>query len=137
MKGLILVATAICLLAACKGGKHELSEGQMKQIMWDLSRGEAFHTYFLVRDSARNADSAAMAVYAKILAFHKVSADDFFYTLDIYRNDPKRYRILMDSVNAYGSKQREILFAPEETAADTSAPKVRKQIRSANELSVY
>lgn len=129
----MLIFGTACLLVACNSGKHELNEEQMKKLMWDLSRGEAFHTYYLVRDSARNADSAALAVYAKILAFHKVSADDFFYTLDIYRNDPKRYRVLMDSVNAYGSKQREILFAPEETTADTSAPKVRKQIRSANE----
>ena len=133
VKGMALVICAAWLLAACGNSKHELSEEQMKHVMWDLSRGEAFHTYYLVRDSARNADSAAMAVYAKILAFHKVSADDFFYTLDIYRNDPKRFRILMDSVNAYGSKQREMLFVPETTAADTAAPKAPKQIRSANE----
>ena len=129
----LLLAGTCCGLLSCGGGKHELSEEQMEKLMWDLSRAEAFHTYYLVRDSARNADSAAMAVYAKILAFHKVSADDFFYTLDIYRNDPKRYRVLMDSVNAYGSKQREMLFAPETTTADTAAPKAPKQIRSANE----
>lgn len=130
---IVFVGLCLHILPACGSKNKELPTATMQQLMWDLSRAEAFHTYYLVRDSARNADSAAMVVYAKIFAIHKVSADDFFYTLDIYRNNPKLFRALMDSVNAYGSKQREMLFAPIDNNADSAAPKVRKQIRSANE----
>lgn len=131
-----IFAFATIILTACNAGAHtELDSQKMKVLLWDLSKAEAFHTYYLVRDSARNADSATKAVYAKIFALHKVSADDFFYTLDIYRNDPMRYRVLMDSVNTYGSKQRELLFAPAETTTDTAAPAPppQKKRRSANE----
>jgi hypothetical protein len=101
-----------CMLAvACSGKRKELSDKQMKELMWDLSRVEAFQTYYLQRDTTINATEEGKKLYAKTFALHGVAADDFFFTLQKIRNKPEKYRLLLDSVNAYGTRLREMGFA--------------------------
>jgi hypothetical protein len=100
-------ALVLALGMACNGSRKELSPEQMKVLVWDLSRAEAFHTYYLTRDTSRNKDRLADTLYSRVFALHKVDPERFYYTFDQFRNDPARLRVLMDSVNAYGNRMRE------------------------------
>jgi hypothetical protein len=116
------------VLAGCSNKAQQLSDEQMKILLWDLSRAEAFQTYYLNKDTTANKDKIADTLYGKIFALHKVSSQAFFNTLKEYKRDPLRFKILMDSVNAYGNRLREQGLAE---ANDTTKPK--KKLQPANE----
>jgi hypothetical protein len=116
------------LIAGCSNNSQQLSDEQMKKLLWDLSRAEAFQTYYLNKDSTANKERLADTLYGKIFALHKVSSDAFFQSLQEYKKDPIRFKILMDSVNAYGNRLREQGFSE---ANDTT--KTKKQLQPTNE----
>lgn len=116
------------LFAGCQNKSKQLSDEQMKILLWDLSRAEAFQTYYLNKDTTANKDKLADTLYGKIFALHKVSSDLFYATLQEYKKDPIRFKILMDSVNAYGNRLREQGLTE---ANDTTKPK--KQLQPRNE----
>jgi hypothetical protein len=116
------------LIAGCGNNSQQLSDEQMKKLVWDLSRAEAFQTYYLNKDSAANKEKLADTLYGKIFALHKVSSDAFFTSLQEYKKDPIRFKILMDSVNAYGNRLREQGLSE---ANDTT--KTKKQLQPTNE----
>lgn len=116
------------LMAGCSNKPQQLSDDQMKKILWDLSRAEAFQTYYLNKDTTANKEKLADTLYGKIFALHKVSSAAFFTTLEAYKKDPVQFKILMDSVNAYGNRLREQGFSE---ANDTTNTK--KKLQPANE----
>lgn len=116
------------IIAGCSQKSQPLSDDQMKRLLWDLSRAEAFQTYYLNKDTTANKEKIADTLYGKIFALHKVSSGAFFSTLELYKKDPVRFKILMDSVNAYGNRLREQGFSE---ANDTT--KTKKKLKPANE----
>lgn len=130
-KGILIWGALVLLLAvACSGNRKELSPAQMKVLLWDLSRAEAFQTYYLTRDSTLNKDRAADTLYSRVFALHKVDPERFFFTINQYRNDPARLRVLMDSVNAYGNRMREQGYTE---LSDTTNRRVANPARKDNE----
>lgn len=107
VKDVLLIGWIGATVISCNSRSGELPPEKMKELVWDLSRAEAFQTYYLSRDSSRDAKLAADTVYGKIFALHGVSVVDFKQTLNAYRKDPKKFKILLDSVNAYGNRIRE------------------------------
>ncbi|HSR38495.1 MAG TPA: DUF4296 domain-containing protein [Phnomibacter sp.] len=112
----------------CGDRSQQLTDEQMKRLLWDLSRAEAFQTYYLNKDTTTNKEKIADTLYGKIFALHKVSSEAFFASLQEYKKDPVRFKILMDSVNAYGNRLREQGFLE---ANDTT--KTKKQLQPTNE----
>ena len=92
----------------------------MKEVIWDLSKVEAFQTYYLDRDTKVDAKLEGNSNYARVFMLHKVKTEDFFLTLNKYRNSPEQYKLLLDSVHAYGSRLRENAFADTTTLGNPS-----------------
>lgn len=131
MKKIAIVCAGVIgafLLVGCGNRSKELSDEQMKLLLWDLSRAEAFQMYYLNKDTTIKKEKIADTLYGKVFALHKVSSEAFFSSLEEYKKDPVRFKILMDSVNAYGNRLRDQGFSD---VNDTT--KTKKQLQVTNE----
>jgi hypothetical protein len=116
MNGLNRAARVFCVLlitilfAACGSRQPQIGFNEMKKIMWEMAQAEAFATYYVARDSTANVEKEMMKKYAEVLAAHKTDEKTFFASLDYYRNNPEKFRVLLDSLNAYSNRMREQMY---------------------------
>ena len=109
MKQLVFFAFLFFLAfanSACKS-KNSIPIDKMKVVFWDLALADEFTGYYIKLDTLKNLDSAINSNYYRVLAMHDVSLEDFNREVKFYTSNPDKYRILMDSVTAYGNRQRE------------------------------
>ncbi len=108
------------LFWACKK-TEKLGIKSMKVIMWDMSKVEAFGTNYLISTTTFKKDSILKVKYAEVFALHHTTPEQFFASLEAYKNNPTEYRALIDSLNVYASKQRDQYFNQQIENADTTA----------------
>lgn len=77
----------------------------MKVIVWDLMQGGELASiqYPGYRDSF---NKKSMVLFEKILAGHGLDKNSFFKSFDYYGQNPDENKILFDSIQAYGNRQR-------------------------------
>jgi hypothetical protein len=104
---MLLIITA----AACNknGGKY-LDLNKMKLVMWDITQADEFISYYVKKDTTRNLQAATDSLYAKLFALNGVTAAQFQQSFDYYRNNPGKYKILLDSLTQYSSRIRETRY---------------------------
>lgn len=101
---LLLMITA----AACgKKQKKYLDLNKMKVVMWDITQADEFASYYIRKDTTRNLQAATDSLYAKVFALHGITSAQFRNSFDYYRNNPGKYKILLDSLTQYSNRIRE------------------------------
>ncbi len=97
------------LLVACNADKSRpadvLPVDSMKVIVWDLMQGGELASiqYPGYRDSF---NKKSMVLFERILAGHGLDKNSFFKSFDYYGQNPDENKILFDSIQAYGNRQR-------------------------------
>ena len=108
MRSLIIIL--ICSLVACKNNsipKDVLPEERMRSIMWDMLRADEYVMNTLARDSSRTVKQHLNEQYNKVFAIHKIQGTQFYKSYQYYQQDPILHKRLMDSVYAYGNRERQ------------------------------
>jgi hypothetical protein len=117
----VVVLAVSLLFSSCqpKPGKGGiLAINDMKLVMWDMVVADEFNSTYLTRDTLykEKKDSASLVraeinkSYQEVFALHKIEQKTYFESYDFYRKNPKYYKILLDSLSAYGSRERESRF---------------------------
>lgn len=101
------VWAGLLLLAACGGADQPLGFEKMKLVMWDMTKVEGFGNSYLISEVPAKKDSILARKYAEVLALHKVSEADFFASMQYYRQHPKEYRRLLDSIAVHAERKRQ------------------------------
>ena len=103
-----------CLAIACGGDKPGkngvLQVNKMKLVMWDIMQVDEYANSFLVKDSSINIPVASGKMYQKVFGLHKVSEKEFYTSFNFYRSHPNYFKILIDSISAYGNRNRDSGF---------------------------
>ena len=108
---LFLCLLTIALLVSC--GKDEpgkngiLTINKMKLVMWDVMQVDEFANTFMVKDSLLNIPKESGKMYEKVFGIHNVSSQQFYSSFDFYRKHPRYFKILLDSVSAFGNRERD------------------------------
>ncbi len=97
----------LLLMAACSGADQPLGFEKMKLVMWDMAKVEGFGNSYLISQVPAKKDSILAMKYAEVLALHKVSEADFFASMQYYRQHPKEYRRLLDSMAVHAERKRQ------------------------------
>lgn len=106
-----MLFTSFVAFTGCKGGKDKVLElDKMKLIFWDQAMAEEYSEYYVKKDTTIKYDSARSAIMQKVLMLHNTDSAEYINSLNHYRASPKLFKILMDSLNEYGSRQREAAF---------------------------
>lgn len=115
------LAGCLLLVAACgdRTPKGVLPIDRMKVIMLHQMMAEELVNNYITRNEALDYDSAKLRIYPSVLALHKTDSATFKKSLDYYRSDIARFKMLMDSVNNYATRERDRRFAAE-AAADSA-----------------
>lgn len=70
-----------------------------------------------------NNDVTKDTLYQKIFAIHNISSKQFYDSYNYYRNNPKKFKTIMDSALTYGQRQRSLVIQHVKEPIPTSPPK--------------
>jgi len=100
---------SLILFTACNSKKlpsDVIEPERMKLIVWDVLRADEYAADQFHSDSSKSMRKHLSADYANVFAVHKINSNTFYNSYKYYRAHPFLHKILMDSVYAYGTRQR-------------------------------
>lgn len=99
-------------ISACKSGASSdiLEVDKMKVLLLHQLMFDEFQNSQTYRDTTLNRDSFITAGFQQVLAIHKVDSTTFYRSLNWYRGDAKRFKLLLDSAFAYAERERTYRF---------------------------
>ena len=100
----LLFITLILLTFGCiqdkKIPKDIIPQNEMRKIMWDLMRADAYVATFIMKDSTRNQKSESAILYEKIFDIHSTSREAFKKSLAFYESRPDLFKAISDSLRS-------------------------------------
>ena len=102
--------------------KDVLSQNEMRKIMWDLMRADAYVANFIMKDSTRDQKEESALLYEKIFDIHATTRETFKKSLTFYESRPDLFKAISDSLRSDERKAQEY---PQEKQADTTLRKMK------------
>ena len=100
----LLFITLILLTFGCiqdkKIPKDIIPQNEMRKIMWDLMRADAYVATFIMKDSTRNQKTESAILYEKIFDIHSTSREAFKKSLAFYESRPDLFKAISDSLRS-------------------------------------
>ena len=98
----------VFLFFGCKNDekipKGILKQDQMRKVMWDLMRADAYVADFIRKDSTRNQKNESIILYEKVFVIHSTSREIFKKSLAFYESHPELMKPISDSLRNYEKK---------------------------------
>ena len=124
----LLFISLIILTFGCiqdkKIPKDVLPQNEMRKIMWDLMRADAYVSTFIIKDSTKNQKTESAILYEKIFDIHSTTQEAFKKSLAFYQDRPDLFKAISDSLKSDERKAQEYqdIKKPE---ADTTYRKMK------------
>lgn len=77
-----------------------ISQNEMKKILWDLMRADAYVSDFVTKDSSKNQKEESLYLYESIFKIHSTSREIFEKSLVFYEGRPDLFKPITDSLKA-------------------------------------
>jgi hypothetical protein len=121
---IILIITDFACIRDNKIPKDVIPQDQMRKIMWDLMRADAYVTDFIMKDSTRDKKTESVKLYEKIFDIHSTSRETFKKSLAFYQGRPDLFKVISDSLRVDEKRSQQY---PEEKKPqiDTTLRKMR------------
>ncbi len=101
---------ALCVfLVACASERTEkkhLPIDKMKLVMWDLIKAGEWEFQIVARDSMMRKKKEDIRLYAQVFSIHGLTREQFFESYKYYETHPVDYKILVDSLEAYATREK-------------------------------
>lgn len=111
--------------------KDVIPQNEMRLIMWDLMRADAYVNDFVMKDSTLDKKTESAKLYEKIFVIHATTQEIFKKSLAFYQSRPDLFKVISDSLKTDEKRSQQY---PEEkkTLSDTTVRKIilnRKQLK--------
>jgi hypothetical protein len=100
----------LCYGCATKKQTRPLEVNKMKMIMWDLIKAGEWYNNILVKDSTASKKKTDTRLFAQVFAIHGVTSVQYYDSYRYYEAHPLQFRVLVDSVDAYGNREKTAIF---------------------------
>ena len=82
--------------------KGILSQNEMRKIMWDLMRADAYVADFIMKDSTRKQSqkTESAILYEQIFDMHSTTQEAFIKSRDFYEGRPDLLKVITDSLRS-------------------------------------
>ena len=80
--------------------KGIISQNEMRKIMWDLMRADAYVSDFIMKDSTRNKKTESAILYEQIFKMHSTTEKAFIKSRDFYSERPDLLKVITDSLRS-------------------------------------
>ena len=104
---IILIISNFACIRDNKVPKDVIPQNQMRAIMWDLMRADAYVSDFVMKDSTRDKKTESAKLYEKIFDIHATSQEAFKKSLVFYQNRPDLFKVISDSLRADEKKSQQ------------------------------
>lgn len=110
---LVGLCCAILVLTACGSNNTTGVFGidSMRVYMWDMMRADELYLRTLAKDSTASRRKWNVHLYKEVLAIHKISKGQFDSSYNYYASNPILYKLLIDSLDAYASREKTKLYS--------------------------
>ena len=101
----------VILLFGCikdnKIPKDVIPQNQMRKIMWDLMRADAYVVDFVMKDSTCDKKAESATLYEKIFDIHSTTGETFKKSLAFYQSRPDLFKAISDSLRIDEKKSQQ------------------------------
>lgn len=108
---IFLLIFPVALIIGCvrnnKIPKEVLPQNEMRKVMWDLMRADAYVADFIMKDSTRNQKEESIILYEKIFNIHSTTQETFKKSLAFYQSRPDLFKPIADSLRSDEKRARE------------------------------
>ena len=128
MRGIILfilVFYSVGCINDKKIPKDILAQNEMREIMWDMMRADAYVNEFMSKDSTIDVKKEREILYEKIFRIHSTSLDIFNKSVKFYERRPDLLKPIADSLKSDEKKALEEQDYIKKPEADTTFRKMR------------
>ncbi|HET9745653.1 MAG TPA: DUF4296 domain-containing protein [Chitinophagaceae bacterium] len=80
--------------------KDVIPPNEMRKIMWDLMRADAYVSDFIMKDSTRDRQAESAMLYEKVFAIHSINQEAFNKSITFYESRPDLLKIITDSLRS-------------------------------------
>ena len=87
--------------------KDVIPQNQMRKIMWDLMRADAYVTDFIMKDSTRDKKAESAKLYERIFDIHSTTRETFKKSLAFYQGRPDLFKVIGDSLRIDEKKSQQ------------------------------
>ena len=79
-----------------------LSQNEMRKIMWDLMRADAYVADFIMKDTTRKHDQKVEStiLYEQVFDMHATTKETFKKSRDFYESRPDLLKVITDSLRS-------------------------------------
>ena len=102
-----------------------IPQNEMRKLMWDMMRADAFVSDFVMKDTARNQKTESAILYEKIFSIHSTTEEVFKKSLTFYQSRPDLLKVITDSLKADQRKAQEYQAPENAIQTDTTSPKIK------------
>ena len=104
----------LCIGLLSCGNNHTsiLTITEMKPLIWDMLNADNWYIQESVMDTAFKKKKENIVFYDKIFKQYDVTKEQFYKSYSYYELHPEKMRVLMDSVEAYGTREKMNLDRP-------------------------
>ena len=104
---IILIISNFGCVRDNKVPKDVIPQNQMRKIMWDLMRADAYVTDFIMKDSTLDKKAESAKLYEKIFDIHSTSRETFKKSLVFYQSRPDLFKAISDSLRVDEKKSQQ------------------------------
>lgn len=105
--------------------KGIIAQNEMRKLMWDLMRADAYIADFVMKDSTRNQKAESAKLYEQVFTIHSTTADVFKRSLAFYQSRPDLLKVITDSLRSDEKKAQEYRPPDKKLQIDTTLRKIR------------
>ncbi|HEU4858790.1 MAG TPA: DUF4296 domain-containing protein [Chitinophagaceae bacterium] len=105
--------------------KGIIAQNEMRELMWDLMRADAYISEFVMKDSSRNQKAESAILYEQIFTIHSTTAEIFKRSLAFYQNRPDLLKAITDSLRSDEKKAQEYRPRYKRPQIDTTFRKMK------------
>ena len=103
--------------------KGIISQNEMRKIMWDLMRADAYVSDFVMRDTTCDQKIESAILYEQIFGIHSTTREAFKKSLAFYEEHPDMLKPIADSLRADEKKSQEYQTFTDKPTTDTTLRK--------------
>jgi hypothetical protein len=105
--------------------KGILSQNEMRKVMWDLMRADAYVSEVIMKDSTCNQKAESAILHEKVFSIHSITEETFRKSVAFYESRPDLLKTVMDSLRSDEKKVQEYQNYIKRPEADTTLRKNR------------
>lgn len=128
MRFLLFIFPVIFYISCIRDNKIPkgiLPQNEMRKVMWDLMRADAYVSEVIMKDSTCNKQAESAILYEKVFGIHNTTKETFLKSMAFYESRPDLLKLVMDSLRSDEKKVQEYQNYIKRPEADTTLRKNR------------